>query len=194
MPELSELSVIPVTETVEVVARDNDNNRKGVVTFAAGSVPVGTILMYAGTAVPNGYLLCNGQAVSRTGDYADLYAAIGVQYGDGDGVDTFNVPDFRGRVPVGTGEGSGLTTRITGDSFGAEEHAMTVDEMPAHSHIERIFDTGAGSTYGVRATESVYAPGEGRDNTQGNVTGAAGNGQPHNNIQPSLVVPYIIKY
>jgi len=194
MPELTDLPVIPVTETVEIVARDNNNNRKGVVPLAT-SVPIGTVLLYAGASVPDGYLLCNGQEISRTGDYADLFAIIGVQFGSGDGEHTFNVPDYRGRVPVGTGQGAGLTTRVTGDTFGEEMHTLTEAEMPAHSHIERIYGAGAGSTYGVAATASSYAPNQtGRNNTQGNTTEITGDDNAHNNLQPSLVVPYIIKY
>lgn len=185
MPALSELSVIPVTETIEVVARDNTNNRKGVVPFpgGGGSVPVGTVLMYAGTAVPAGYLLCNGQAVSRTGDYADLFVAIGVQFGAGNGTDTFNVPDFRGRSPVGTGEGTGLTPRNTGDTFGAEEHTLIIAEMPTHRHRMSGLSPGGGGVHPQSGTSSW-----------GGYTDYQGGNVSHNNIQPSLAVPYIIKY
>lgn len=69
-------------------------------------VPAGTVLATARAAAPAGYLLCQGQAVSRT-TYAALFAAIGSTYGNGDGATTFNVPDLRGRVPVGPDAGSG---------------------------------------------------------------------------------------
>ena len=65
------------------------------------SVLAGTILPFAGTAVPDGYLLCNGAEVSRT-DYANLFAAIGTKYGAGDGSTTFAVPNLDGRVLQGT--------------------------------------------------------------------------------------------
>jgi microcystin-dependent protein len=65
--------------------------------------PIGSIQAYGGTTAPSGWLLCQGQAVSRT-EYAELFAAIGIAFGAGDGSATFNVPDFRETVPVGIGE------------------------------------------------------------------------------------------
>ena len=73
-------------------------------TDVAPLCPAGTIIMWAGadTSVPGGYLLCNGQAVDRT-DFAALFDALGTSYGTGDGSATFNVPDFRDRLPAGKG-------------------------------------------------------------------------------------------
>lgn len=88
---------------------------------------VAAVQMLAGGAVPAGWLLCNGQAVSRT-TYALLFAAIGETWGAGDGVATFNVPDMRGRVPRGvaaTGAGDAL-----GETFGADTH----DHGIGHTH------------------------------------------------------------
>ena len=65
------------------------------------SVPAGTLLPFAGTEVPDGYLLCNGANVSRT-DYANLFAAIGTKWGEGDGSTTFTLPDFNDRFIEGT--------------------------------------------------------------------------------------------
>ena len=65
------------------------------------SVPAGTLLPFAGTAVPDGYLLCNGANVSRT-DYANLFAAIGTKWGEGDGSTTFTLPNFNNRFIEGT--------------------------------------------------------------------------------------------
>lgn len=75
-----------------------------------GSSPTGAVIGFAGSSAPSGWLLCDGSAVSRT-TYADLFTAIGTSYGVGDGSTTFNLPDLRGRVPVGVGQGSGLTNR-----------------------------------------------------------------------------------
>ncbi len=97
------------------------------------AVPTGTILAYAGPNAPNGYLLCHGQAVSRQ-DYAGLFALIGVRFGVGDSVETFNVPDLRGRTVVGTGEGNGLSVRNLAEMGGEEQHTLTVPEIPPHSH------------------------------------------------------------
>lgn len=64
--------------------------------------PIGSYIPFGGTVIPTGWLLCNGQAVSRT-DYADLFAVIGTAYGSGDGSTTFNIPDLREAVPKGAG-------------------------------------------------------------------------------------------
>ena len=65
------------------------------------AVPAGTLLPFAGTAVPDGYLLCNGAEVSRA-DYANLFAAIGTKWGEGDGSTTFTLPNFNDRFIEGT--------------------------------------------------------------------------------------------
>lgn len=75
------------------------------------SVPTGTILPFAGTVVPDGFLLCNGAAVSRT-TYAKLFAAIGTKWGTGDGSTTFNLPDSEGRVFQGTTDVSKVGTYL----------------------------------------------------------------------------------
>jgi microcystin-dependent protein len=95
------------------------------------TTPAGVIQQYAGTAAPTGYLLCQGQAVSRT-TYAALYAVIGTTYGTGDGSTTFNVPDLRQRVPVG--KHSSGTFNTLGGTGGAESHTITTAQLPAHNH------------------------------------------------------------
>lgn len=75
--------------------------------IGSGGIPPGTITMFGGSVAPAGWLLCRGQAVSRT-TYAALFAAIGINYGGGDGVTTFNVPDMRGEFPRGHDAGRGV--------------------------------------------------------------------------------------
>ncbi|HZY09364.1 MAG TPA: phage tail protein, partial [Ilumatobacteraceae bacterium] len=70
------------------------------------TVPIGTMVAFGGTAAPSGWLFCDGSNVSRT-TYADLFAAIGVTWGPGDGSTTFKLPDLRGRSLLGAGVGSG---------------------------------------------------------------------------------------
>jgi hypothetical protein len=91
--------------------------------------PPGTVESFAGSVAPNGWLLCNGQIVSRT-TYISLFTAIGTIYGAGDGVTTFNLPDMRGRVSVAAGAGPGLTNRVLGVTDGEEKHTLTINEMP----------------------------------------------------------------
>lgn len=90
--------------------------------------PAGIVLPFAGSTAPQGYLLCDGSAVSRT-DYADLFAAIGTVYGAGDGSTTFNVPDLSGRVVIGVSQSHAL-----GTTGGEATHVLTEQELPAHSH------------------------------------------------------------
>lgn len=91
--------------------------------------PAGIVMPFAGSTAPQGYLLCDGSAVSRT-DYADLFAAIGTVYGAGDGSSTFNVPDLSGRVVLGVSQSHAL-----GTTGGEATHTLTESELPAHSHV-----------------------------------------------------------
>lgn len=97
--------------------------------------PVGKVDIYAGSTAPTGWLLCQGQAISRT-TYADLFAVIGTTYGEGDGSTTFNVPNLCDRVPIGAGNtyslnssgGSTTHTHTTGD------HTLSLEQSPSHNH------------------------------------------------------------
>src|SRR5690606_12877743 len=85
---------------------------------AASGVPIGTVADFAGTSAPAGWLLCYGQAVSRT-TYAALFAVLGTTYGAGNGSSTFNLPDCRGRVVAGKDNmGGASANRLTGQSGG----------------------------------------------------------------------------
>ena len=151
-----------------------------IVGFA--SIPSGAVIPYISETEPSGWLSCDGSAVSRT-TYSDLFAVIGTSFGTGDGSTTFNLPDLRGRTPIGSGTGSGLTARTLAATGGAETHTLTVDEMPAHTHstasdssIDRAGGGGTCAEYNASA-----------------VTGSTGGDGAHNNMQPFLVMNYIIK-
>jgi microcystin-dependent protein len=121
--------------------------------YVDGWLPVGAVQMYAGASEPTGWLLCRGQAVSRT-TYAALFAVIGTAYGAGDGSTTFNVPNFQGTIPVGfnttTNPPSGTTTEF---STGLGERAGTYDNaVVAHTHtMANHTHVAAGSTGGQSA-------------------------------------------
>ncbi|MGJ1286538.1 phage tail protein [Sphingobacterium spiritivorum] len=87
---------------------------------------------FAGNFAPAGWMFCDGTLLSIS-YYQALYAIIGTTYG-GDGVTTFGVPDLRGRVPVGTGQGPGLTNVVLGQKMGTETVTLLVPNLPAHNH------------------------------------------------------------
>lgn len=117
------------------------NNSAPTVSMGSAT-PIGSIMPYAGTSSPDGWLLCAGQAVSRTA-YPLLYTIIGTTYGVGDGSTTFNVPDMRGRTPVGldnmNGSDAGVLTSANtlGLTTGAEKVTLTSTEMPSHTHTQQ---------------------------------------------------------
>jgi microcystin-dependent protein len=170
----------------------------------AVATPVGAVMDYAGSSAPSGWLLCYGQAVSRT-TYADLFAAIGTTYGVGDGSTTFNVPDLRGRVTAGkddmggTGANrltSGSAAALDGTTLGAaggdEEHQLTESELAAHNH-------GPGDhTYfvemNVTGSSAVNAGSGSVTSYSSTTTGDTGGDSAHNNVQPTLILNKIIKH
>jgi microcystin-dependent protein len=123
---------------------------------AAQYIPAGSILPFAGSSTPSGYLLCYGQAVSRT-TYSGLYTALGTTWGSGDGTTTFNVPDFRDRMLVGKADMGGvdaaiidslLTSTTLGATYDGEGAIDTITlaeaNLPAHTHS--ISGTCSGTT------------------------------------------------
>lgn len=94
--------------------------------------PAGVISAFAGISakVPSGWLLCDGREVSRA-DYAKLFDVIGVAYGEGNGSTTFNIPDLRGRFPLGLS-----TSYMLGQTGGETSHILTTNEMPSHTHTQ----------------------------------------------------------
>jgi microcystin-dependent protein len=152
--------------------------------------PSGAILQFAGSSAPSNWLLCDGALVSRT-TYATLFGVVGTNYGAGDGSSTFKLPDLRGRVPIGAGQGSSLTNRVIAATGGAETHTLTVSQMPSHSHAIPLYDysDGGQANLTTAGTDDVT---DFRSNSQDPVDNTGGN-QPHNNMQPFLVVNHIIK-
>lgn len=158
--------------------------------------PSGSVISYAGSSAPSGWLLCYGQTVNRT-TYAALFAAIGTTHGAGDGSTTFGIPDLRGRAIAGKDDMGGVAaSRITsagvsidgttlGAAGGAQTHTLITAEMPAHTHTQ----TGSGTVpcaYVGSADQSPLA------NSSSN-TGSTGGGGAHNNVQPTIILNYIIK-
>ena len=95
---------------------------------------VGSIKMFAGSSAPTGWLLCDGSAISRA-TYADLFGIVGTTYGSGNGSTTFNLPNLKGRVPVGYDSGQTEFDTL-GETGGAKTHTLTSSEMPSHTHTQ----------------------------------------------------------
>jgi microcystin-dependent protein len=172
-------------------------------------IPAGTLAPYAGSSAPTGWLFCYGQAVNRTGTYASLFSAIGTSYGAGDGSTTFNLPDLRGRVAAGLDNmGSvdagrlswqnvlgtvGAASTTTDD--GKETVLLTAAQsgLPAHSHQVPGYSTDTGS--GVTAVlKNSVASGDVSYSGLANNNTALDASEAHNNMQPTILLNYMIKY
>lgn len=164
-----------------------NNRRMFVIGIIGGdSVQPGTIHEYAGATAPAGYLMADGSAVSRT-TYARLFAVIGTTFGTGDGSTTFNLPNRKGRVGVGRDSGQAEFDTL-GETGGANTHTLTTAEIPSHAHAVSNIGIGVIKEPATGSNVSVYYPsGTSSD------TGSAGSGGAHNNLQPYIVLNYIIK-
>lgn len=162
-----------------------------------GNTPVGAMLDWSTNTAPNGWLLCDGTAVSRS-MYSDLFAVVGTVFGGGDGSSTFNVPDFRGRVAVGRDSGDSDFNSL-GRLGGEKKHALTEAENGPHKHSmysssRDASDSGGGAGFGVSHDYDNPSIPEHTPTLYTNILSESGQGQPHNNLQPYLVVNKIIKY
>jgi len=144
------------------------------------SNPTGTIISSACAAAPSGYLLCNGNAVSRS-DYAALFTAIGTAYGVGDGSSTFNIPDARGLVLRGADSGRDIDSGRALGSYQSDaiaSHAVSISD-PGHSHTLRMMAPGGGyKNYGFSGVGYNSTIGGGPDYTftTSGPTNASGTG------------------
>ena len=152
-------------------------------------IPIGGILGFYGTAAPDGWLICNGQAVSRTA-YAELFSVISTRSGAGDGRNTFNLPDLRGQVLYGWGHSQ--RTPSLGVSVGEFEHTISQNEMPPHTHeIGERDDTAsrfqarkAGQDIGVNGNGYTYLTSTGTNSGPRTPIALASGGQTQMPIFP----------
>src|SRR6266849_6229697 len=158
---------------------------------------VGEIIPYAGQTSPDpNWLFCDGQSLLRT-DYPTLFSIIGTLYGSADSLH-FNIPDMRGNVGLGANEREPSITYSAGNQGGEVSHTLTTAQIPAHTHsdlghthtvvnaVTTLIPVGVGAA----APAAIAAP---------SVTGLAsaniqntGGGGAHNNLQPYLVINYLI--
>ncbi len=168
---------------------------------------IAEIRMFAGNFAPRNWAFCHGQILSIAQNTA-LFSLLGTTYG-GNGQTTFALPDLRGRVSVGTGQGPGLSDYQLGQVSGAENTTILVTNMPAHTHgfsanASMACQTGAGTAdspasnipagsasdenyAAAAATNATMAP-----FTVSGTTANAGGSQPFSNVQPCLTMNYII--
>jgi len=196
-------SSITVADADGIVVNDGGTMKtipaSDIKTYASGNslVPSGALMPYAGASAPTGFLLCHGQAVSRT-TYSDLFSAISTTYGSGDGSSTFTLPDLRGRVVAGqddmggasanrlTDQTGGLNGDTLGDTGGSETHTLTTAQMPAHTHTVAAQQQVGG--------DSTNRGGSGQLGAAATITSSStGGGGAHNNVQPTIILNYIIK-
>lgn len=197
--------------------------------LGARAALVGEVIAYAGTTAPTGWLMCYGQAVSRS-TYSALFSVIGTRFGSGNGSTTFNLPDLRGRTIAGKDDMGGTSAnRLTGQTNGGvdgstlgatggnETQTLTISQMPSHNHGGSTALGGNHShTESYNRKQSGTGGGEvewaerpllGRptnSNEQVDHTGGVavshshgissqGGGNPHNNVQPTIILNYLIK-
>ena len=163
-----------------------DSTTKLLKLIAGGTLwadcPLGTINAFGGTTAPEGWLLCQGQAISRT-DYADLFAVIGTNFGSGDGSTTFNLPDMREAAPVGAGTStrSGIATHDTynvgefkDDQFQSHIHDVYPANAPSGGNMTYLqtYTGGTGSgVYGSRTGTARSSDGRNGATTHGKQLG-----------------------
>ncbi|QDP62945.1 MAG: putative tail collar protein [Prokaryotic dsDNA virus sp.] len=157
---------------------------------------IGQVVDFAGTSAPTLWLLCYGQAVSRT-TYASLFSVISTTYGSGDGSTTFNLPDCRGRVSAGkddmggssadrlTDQSGGVDGDTLGDTGGDEVHTLTVSEMPSHDHDIAVIQSQSGGSSDIFQEQSGSL-------SATDSTASTGGGGAHNNVQPTIIFNKII--
>jgi microcystin-dependent protein len=159
---------------------------------------LGEIRMVGFNFAPQGWALCNGQLLPITQNTA-LFSLLGTFYG-GDGRTTFALPDLQSRVAVHQGQGIGLSPYVIGQNGGTEYVTLTAGQMPNHNHPVNCVGNGgnqASPTGNLPAIESTgtsldYSNASGGAAMNPAMIGATGGGQPHPNLQPYLVVNFII--
>lgn len=165
---------------------------------------IAEIRIFAGNFPPKGWAFCDGQIMPISQNTA-LFSLLGTTYG-GDGKTTFALPNLNGCTPIGFGNGPGLTPRSEGEQGGVDVVTLQTTEMPAHSHIVNggslnvpgYQGTGNSDTpvnsYSANCPKAYNSTADTKMNTTGSTAeiGVSGGNQPHNNLQPYLVLRYII--
>lgn len=162
---------------------------------------IAQILLFAGNFSPKNWAFCQGQILAISSNTA-LFSLIGTTYG-GNGTVTFGLPDMSGRVPVGIGQGPGLTPVVLGQKFGVEDTTLTTSNLPAHNHavtvtalvseneasddspVGNVLALNAQSIYSTQAVNGSMAPGV-------LTLSPSGLGTPVNIAKPYLGMNFVI--
>jgi microcystin-dependent protein len=159
---------------------------------------VGEIRIVPFTFAPRGWAHCDGQLLPII-QHTALFSLLGTRYG-GDGTSTFALPDLRGRVPMHPGEGPGLSPHVLGERGGSEAVTLVESEIPPHTHELRATTDPAelqlpasDRTLARTTSAATYAPPSAQAATLApQALAAAGGGEPHNNMMPSLTLTFCI--
>jgi microcystin-dependent protein len=157
---------------------------------------IGEIRMFAGNFAPRGWAFCNGQLIAISQNTA-LFSLLGTTYG-GDGRTTFALPDLRGRVPLHAGNGPGLSNYPLGQRGGVEQVALSIEQMPNHSHTLMAASVPADAlspadrTLATPEETPIYSASEPNVVLAKTAIAPTGSSQPHENRPPYLTVNYII--
>lgn len=164
---------------------------------ALGADPfVAEIMIFAGNFAPRGYATCGGQLLPISQNTA-LFSLLGTTYG-GDGKSTFALPDLRGRVPIGVGQGPGLSDRLLGEAGGEETVTLNTTQIPSHNHSLQVQSNPGTSNNRVGKNLATNAEGIGQFGgtpgtpMNGESLSSTGGDQPHNNMPPYLTLNYCI--
>lgn len=161
----------------------------------AGEFPIGGMTPYVGATAPSGWLICNGQAVSRT-EYAALFAVIGTAAGAGNGSTTFNIPDMRDRTVVGIS--TTAPRNVRGAVSGSATVVLTANQIPSHTHNVVVSNSQGRhlKLYASNAASgSQWMIGSNDDSGSADrfIAAATGGGQAHDNMMPNVAFHYIIR-
>jgi microcystin-dependent protein len=154
---------------------------------------MGEVRLFAGNTVPTGWAACNGQLLAIAANQG-LYSLLTTTYG-GDGINTFALPDLRGRVPLGQGQGPGLTSYSLGQRAGTETVSLSINQMPSHFHQAEASSAAAALP---NPANNVLGQGQFFNNGPTDVTmspatiGTTGSGTGHENRMPYIALNWCI--
>src|SRR5882724_11666107 len=158
---------------------------------------VGEIRMFGGSFAPAGWAMCQGQSMPISENDV-LFTLIGTTYG-GDGQETFNLPDLHGRAPMHMGQGPGISQNYTeGEAAGVESVTLTTNQIPTHTHSfvastdPALSADPTGNVVAEPVTINLFFGDVATAGLNGQSILPTGGSQPHENMQPYLVLTFII--